>query len=84
MDNLKKYCLDENQLEVIETIILKEEKANQFLANNYNIIDIIRKFDSISIEFIDFFNIMPKILVKNYYLIKYFISQDIVLSLVLI
>lgn len=84
MDNLKKYCLDENQLEVIETIILKEEKANQFLANNYNIIDIIRKFDSISIEFIDFFNIMPKILVKNYYLIKYFISQDIILSLVLI
>ncbi len=63
MDNLKKYCLDENQLENLENIILKQEKSNQFMANNYNIIDILRKFDSISINFIDFFNIIPKILV---------------------
>jgi hypothetical protein len=63
LDNLKKYCLDENQLENLENIILKQEKSNQFMANNYNIIDILRKFDSISINFIDFFNIIPKILV---------------------
>lgn len=63
MDKLKKYCLDENQLENIENIILVQEKSNKFMENNYNIIDVLRKFDSISINFIEFFNLMPKILV---------------------
>ena len=44
---------------------MEEKKANLFMANGYNIIDVIRKFDSISIEFIDFFDIMPKILVNK-------------------
>jgi hypothetical protein len=63
LDKLKKYCLDENQLENIENIILVQEKSNKFMENNYNIIDVLRKFDSISINFIEFFNLMPKILV---------------------
>ena len=66
LDNLKKYCIDENQLEVIETILMKEEKSKQFIANNYNISDILRKFDSITIDFIEFCNFMPKILVRIY------------------
>ena len=55
--------MDEDQLESIEKILYKEAKLNEFLEKNYNICDILKTYDSIKIDFLEFYAIMPKVLV---------------------
>ena len=38
--------------------------VNEFLEKNYNICDILKTYDSIKIEFLEFYAIMPKVLVQ--------------------
>lgn len=72
MENLKKFVIDEDQRESIEKILYKETKLQEFIEKNYNISDILKIYDSIKLDFLDFYYLMPKISVfslisKNYF-----------------
>jgi sulfite reductase alpha subunit-like flavoprotein len=59
--------MDEDQLETIEKILYKESKLNDFLEKNHNICDLLKAYDSIKLDFFEFYSIMPKILVNVFF-----------------
>lgn len=61
-----KFCFDEDQYDDLQNMIKKENKLNEFLSKNYNILDFLTIFDSINMSFLEFFNIMPKIIPRFY------------------
>jgi len=50
--------------------LYKEAKLNEFLDKNYNIIDLLKQYDSLKIDFLEFYTMMPKILVNIFLLIR--------------
>ena len=67
IEKFLKYCFNENQYNEMSLLLLREGLMREFLSKNYNIVDFLKKYDSINIPFIEFYIIMPKISVKNYF-----------------
>ncbi len=86
LEKLSKYCFDEDQYQSLISIIQKENKLQDFVSKNYNIIDILNSYDSINMTFLEFYSIMPKITPRFYTVAsspnKDKNSLDIVISLV--
>lgn len=83
LEKLLKYCNDEDQYEMLQNVLKKDNKMQEFLTKNYNIIDFLNLYDSINVPFLDFYNIMPKITVRYIY-INLFSLVSIQLHLLLI
>lgn len=66
LEKLLKYCFDEDQYASIQNILKRDNKLNEFLAKNYNIVDFLAAYDSINLPFIEFYNLMPKIAPRFY------------------
>lgn len=47
-------------------ILKRENKLNEFLSKNYNILDFLSVYDSINLPFLQFYEIMPKITPRFY------------------
>lgn len=63
LEKLLKYCNDEDEYNKLQKIIEDENIYEQYLTKNYNIIDLLNEFNSISVPFVDFYHLMPKIIV---------------------
>lgn len=66
LEKFLKFCYDEEEYNALQNILKRENKLNEFLAKNYNIIDFLSSYESINLPFIDFYNLMPKITPRFY------------------
>lgn len=61
-----KYCYDEDQYDSLQNILKKEQKYNEYIKKNYNIVDFLNVYESINIPFLEFYKLMPKITPRFY------------------
>lgn len=66
LEKFLKFCYDEEEYNALQNILKRENKLNEFLAKNYNIVDFLSSYESINLPFIDFYNLMPKITPRFY------------------
>jgi NADPH-ferrihemoprotein reductase len=66
IEKLLKFCFDEDQYDNLVNMIKKENKMNEFLNKNFNINDFLLMYDSVKIPFLEFYELMPKILPRFY------------------
>jgi NADPH-ferrihemoprotein reductase len=66
LEKFLKFCYDEDEYNALQNILKRENKLNEFLAKNYNIVDFLTAYESINLPFIEFYNLMPKITPRFY------------------
>lgn len=63
-----KFVKDEEEYNLLSDIVHSEEKFRKFEEQNNNIVDVLKKFESIQMKFIDFYNLVPKISVSDVFI----------------
>lgn len=68
--DIHKYVKDQDEYEKISDILLNDTNWEKFEQCQLTIVNVLDKFPSITIGFIDFYKILPRISVRSYKLIN--------------